>query len=136
MAARAVCKHYGPTLALDGVSLDVAAGECLALVGESGSGKTTLLRTFNRLVEVDAGTVEIEGRRVSELDPIALRRRIGYVPQGDGLLPHWNVARNVALVPSLLRQAGLDDAARRALDLVGMDWATPSSPVWRWPTLA
>ena len=130
MAARAVCKHYGPTLALDGVSLDVVAGECLALVGESGSGKTTLLRTFNRLVEVDAGTVEIEGRRVSELDPIALRRRIGYVPQGDGLLPHWNVARNVALVPSLLRQAGLDDAARRALDLVGMDWA---SFAHRWP---
>jgi osmoprotectant transport system ATP-binding protein len=128
--ARAVSKRYGPTRALDEVTLEVAAGECLVLVGESGSGKTTLLRTFNRLVEVDAGTVEIEGRSLSDIDPISLRRRIGYVPQGDGLLPHWNVARNVALVPSLLKQAGLDDAARRALDLVGMDWATFAH---RWP---
>jgi osmoprotectant transport system ATP-binding protein len=105
---------------LDRVSLAVAPGECVALVGESGSGKTTLLRCFNRLVEPDSGKVLIAGADASGLDPVALRRRIGYVPQDGGLLPHWPVARNVALVPVLL---GLPDAtarAERALEMVGL----------------
>ena len=110
------------TTALAGVSLTISAGETVALVGESGSGKTTLLRMFNRLAEPSAGEVRVEGRPVSEADPIALRRRIGYVPQDGGLLPHWRVDRNVELVPRLL---GWDEARRREraremLDLVGL----------------
>src|SRR5258708_33331308 len=77
------------TRALAGVSLTVAAGETLALVGESGSGKTTLLRLFNRLVEPTSGEARVAGQAVSKLEPIALRRRIGYVPQDGGLVPHW-----------------------------------------------
>ena len=99
LSARSVVKRYGAVPALDGVSVEVDAGSCLALVGESGSGKTTLLRCFNRLVEPDAGAVLVDGENVSGQDPIALRRRIGYVPQEGGLLPHWRVRRNVELVP-------------------------------------
>jgi osmoprotectant transport system ATP-binding protein len=115
-----VRKAYRDVIALDGVSLSVAAGECLAIVGESGSGKTTLLHLFNRLVEPDAGSVLAGGEDVAAHDPIALRRRIGYVPQTGGLLPHWNVLRNVALVPWLERHADPEGAARSALELVGM----------------
>ena len=83
-----VAKTYADgTAALAGVSLAVAPGETVALVGESGSGKTTLLRTFNRMVDPSAGTVRIEGKSAAGLDPIALRRRIGYVPQDGGLIP-------------------------------------------------
>jgi osmoprotectant transport system ATP-binding protein len=114
------------TRALADVSFAVAAGETLALVGESGSGKTTLLRLFNRLVEPTSGEARIAGRRAADLDPIALRRRIGYVPQDGGLLPHWRVERNVELVPRLLgwdrrRRA---ERTREMLELVGLDPAT------------
>jgi len=128
-----VSKTYpGGTSALAGVSLAVAPGETVALVGESGCGKTTLLRTFNRLVEPSAGIVRVEGRPVAETDPIALRRRIGYVPQDGGLLPHWRIERNVELVPRLL---GWDrdrarTRAREMLDLVGL---APDTYARRYP---
>jgi osmoprotectant transport system ATP-binding protein len=115
----------GDIAALAGVSLAVMPGETVALVGESGCGKTTLLRTFNRLVEPTAGEVRVEGSPVSGTDPIALRRRIGYVPQDGGLIPHWRVERNVELVPRLL---GWDrdrrrERTREMLELVGLSAA-------------
>jgi osmoprotectant transport system ATP-binding protein len=104
------------------VSLAVPPGETLALVGESGSGKTTLLRLFNRMVDPSEGEVRIEGRSVSELDPIALRRGIGYVPQDGGLIPHWRVERNVDLVPRLLGWEAdrRKMRVREMLELVGL----------------
>ncbi len=77
LRAENVTKRYGSVLALDGVSVEVKRSECLVLIGESGSGKTTLLRCLNRLVHPDEGRVLIEGADAAELDPIALRRRIG-----------------------------------------------------------
>jgi osmoprotectant transport system ATP-binding protein len=130
LRAESVTKRYGSVLALDGVSVDLRRSECVVLIGESGSGKTTLLRCFNRLVDPDQGRVLIEGVDASELDPIALRRRIGYVPQDGGLLPHWRVQRNVELVPWLRGVADARDLAARALSLVGMD---PSVFGERWP---
>jgi osmoprotectant transport system ATP-binding protein len=130
LAAREVSKRYGDVVALDRVSLEVRRGECVALIGESGSGKTTLLRCFNRLTDPDAGVVLVDGVDVSTVDPVELRRRVGYVPQDGGLLPHWRIRRNVALVPWL---RGMDDApvlADRALRLVGLD---PSAMADRWP---
>jgi len=124
LSAEAVTKMFGDTIALRAVSLSVAAGECVALVGESGSGKTTLLRCFNRMIEPDAGSVSVGGERVDRTDPIRLRRHIGYVPQEGGLLPHWNVARNAALVPWLLRDPDATEAGRAALDLVGLPAAS------------
>jgi len=102
LEARGITKRYGETRALDGVDLEVAAGETFALVGESGSGKTTLLRLFNRMVEPTEGRVRVEGTDVAEREPVELRRRIGYVQQESGLLPHWTVLANVELVPRLL----------------------------------
>ncbi|HEX7238992.1 MAG TPA: ATP-binding cassette domain-containing protein, partial [Longimicrobiaceae bacterium] len=120
LEAEAVRKRFGAVAALDGVSLAVAPGECVALVGESGSGKSTLLRCFNRMVEPDGGTVRVEGRDARELDPVALRRRIGYVPQDGGLLPHWTVLRNAALVPRLRGEPAPEERAAEALARVGL----------------
>ncbi len=130
LSAVDVSKKFGGVLALDRVSLDVSDGACVALVGESGSGKSTLLRCFNRLIEPDAGTIRVGDVDVMAVDPIVLRRGIGYVPQDGGLLPHWTVLRNVELVPRLNGRANVRERARAALELVGMD---PSEFGGRWP---
>jgi osmoprotectant transport system ATP-binding protein len=130
LAADAVTKRYGAAAALDGVSLEVAPGECVALVGESGSGKSTLLRCFNRMTEPDGGTVRVNGGDVLATDPVELRRRIGYVPQEGGLLPHWTVLRNAALVPALRGMADAEARAAAMLERVGLPPATFGG---RWP---
>ena len=125
-----VHKSFGDAVAVAGVTLVVEAGECVALVGESGSGKTTLLRTVNRLVEPDSGQVVLSGKPVQELDPVQVRRSVGYVPQDGGLLPHWRVLRNVALVPTLIGAADPEGSARAALLLVGLEASQFGN---RWP---
>jgi osmoprotectant transport system ATP-binding protein len=100
----------------------VEEGETLALVGPSGCGKTTALKLVNRLLDHDAGDVLVFGRDVRGEDPIALRRRLGYVIQEAGLFPHWTVRQNVEALPRLLRWK---EGARRArsdelLALVGL----------------
>jgi osmoprotectant transport system ATP-binding protein len=121
LAAERLQHTFGRTPALDDVSLRVADRTVVALVGESGSGKTTLLRSFNRMVEPEKGTVLIDGVNVLQEQPEALRRRLGYVPQHGGLLPHWTIRRNVALVPRLLAVASPDKSADEALNRVGLD---------------
>lgn len=123
LRATDLSKRYGAVVALDGVSLDVRRGECVVLIGESGSGKSTLLRCFNRMTDPDAGQVLVDGVDAATVDPIALRRRVGYVPQEGGLLPHWRVRRNVSLVPWLRAMPDSDHRADRALDLVGLEAA-------------
>jgi osmoprotectant transport system ATP-binding protein len=86
---------------VNGISFEIRQGEMLVLLGRSGSGKTTLLKLVNRLLEPTAGEVLVSGRNTHSWDPIQLRRHIGYVIQEVGLFPHFNVARNVGLVPSL-----------------------------------
>jgi osmoprotectant transport system ATP-binding protein len=130
LRAEQVTKRYGPVLALDALSLEVWRGECVAIIGESGSGKTTLLRCFNRLVDPDQGRVLVDAVDAATLDPIALRRRMGYVPQDGGLLPHWSVRRNAALVPWLRAVDQPNVLADRTLELVGLDPAVFAN---RWP---
>jgi osmoprotectant transport system ATP-binding protein len=120
LGARNVSHRFGNVVALDDVSIDVAAGRATALVGESGSGKTTLLRCFNRLVEPERGQVKVGDNDVRLESPVLLRRGIGYVQQHGGLLPHWRVLRNVELVPTLQHMADSADAAKQALELVGL----------------
>lgn len=124
LEARDLHHSFGETAALDGVSLDVPAGSATALVGESGSGKSTLLRAFNRMIEPARGTVRVGGRDVSTIIPEQLRRAIGYVPQSGGLLPHWTVRRNVALVPVLAGIPRPTAAADDALERVGLGPST------------
>jgi osmoprotectant transport system ATP-binding protein len=95
-------KRYGGAAVVDGLSLEVARGECVFLVGASGCGKTTTLKLVNRLVEPDAGRVRVAGSDVRESAPPELRRRIGYAFQQVGLFPHLTVAENVGVTPALL----------------------------------
>ena len=108
---------------LEDVSFQVESAEIIVLLGRSGSGKTTTLKLINRLLEPTSGEVLVEGKKTMDWDPIRLRRRIGYVIQEIGLFPHFTVARNVALVPSL--EAWPEDkVASRVTDvlsLVGLD---------------
>ena len=115
----------GRVVAVDDVSLEVAEGEFLAIVGGSGSGKTTLLRLANRLIEADRGRISVEGEDVSQVDPILLRRRIGYVFQSGGLFPHLSVAGNIGVTPRLLGwpQAEITARVDELLDLVRLDRA-------------
>jgi osmoprotectant transport system ATP-binding protein len=106
-------------LVLRGLTLEIAAGETLALVGRSGAGKSTILRLINGLLVPDRGDVLVEGRNTRAWNPFELRRRIGYVLQEIGLFPHMTVAENVAVVPRLL---GWDPAriAARVDDVLGL----------------
>jgi len=113
----------GKTFVVKGVSLEVAKGETLVLLGSSGSGKTTTLKMINRLIEPTRGTIEVDGRNVKEIDPIELRRSIGYVFQGIGLFPHMTVAENVS-IPLRLLGRPKNERRKRAeelLALVGLD---------------
>ena len=127
-----VGKAFGATPAIDGVSLKIQRGEFVALIGASGSGKSTLLRLINRLVEHDRGQVLFQGRQVRTFRPEDLRRRMGYAIQSVGLFPHWNVARNIATVPSLLGWPAARQGARvdELLTLLGLE---PALYRERWP---
>ncbi len=109
--------------AVDALSLDVPSGDICVLIGPSGCGKTTTMRMVNRMIEPDAGAIEVAGRDVTHVDPIELRRSIGYVIQQIGLFPHMTIADNVATVPRLLGWNSAKIAARvdELLDLVGLD---------------
>src|SRR3979490_2643518 len=115
----------GDVRAVDDVTLEVAGGEFLAIVGGSGSGKTTLLRLANRLIDADSGSVTVEGEDVRAVDPVRLRRRIGYVFQSGGLFPHISVADNIGITPKLEGLPAAEIAARvdELLDLVRLDRA-------------
>lgn len=109
--------------AVHDIDLDVAAGEFITLVGPSGCGKTTLLRTVNRLAPITSGTILLDGTDIATLDPIELRRSIGYAIQATGLFPHMNVAQNIAVVPSLLGwpRAQIDARVDEMLELVRLE---------------
>jgi osmoprotectant transport system ATP-binding protein len=122
-----VGKTYGDgTTAVESLTLDAHRGELLALVGPSGCGKSTILRMVNRLIEPTSGRIFIDGADVTDVDPVLLRRGIGYVIQASGLFPHQKVRQNVMTVPALL---GWDARRSRTradelLELVGLDPAT------------
>ena len=127
-----VSASRGGRRVLKDISLTIGERETVALVGRSGSGKTTLLRLVNRLADPDAGRIVVDGRDVREWDPIALRRRTGYVIQDAGLFPHLTVAGNIATVPELLNWNRQKTRSRvdELLTLVGLE---PAEYRDRWP---
>ena len=118
--------------AVDDLSLTIPAGEICMLVGPSGGGKTTALKLVNRLIDFDEGDILIGGESVRSLEPVELRRRIGYVIQQVGLFPHMTIAGNIATVPRLVGWSKQRIAARvrELLELVGLD---PDSDGDRYP---
>lgn len=107
-----VCRWYEGTCAVRDLTLSVRGGELIALIGGSGSGKTTTLRMINRLTEPDSGEIRINQVPVSTLDPVSLRRSIGYVIQQIGLFPHMSVAENIAVPLELAGHSHEEVAAR------------------------
>ncbi|TLS38080.1 ABC transporter ATP-binding protein [Pseudalkalibacillus caeni] len=119
-----VSKQYPDgTRALKNITLTVEEGELLTLIGPSGCGKTTTMKMVNRLIEPTEGKIYVDGNDISSIDPVELRRNIGYVIQQIGLLPHMTIAENVALIPNL-KKWPKDKTQKRVdelLDLVGLD---------------
>ncbi|WP_431035674.1 ABC transporter ATP-binding protein [Streptomyces sp. P6-2-1] len=119
-----VSKRYEDgTTAVDDLSFEVTAGELVTLVGPSGCGKTTTMKMVNRLIEPTDGHIFLDGEDISGIDPVELRRRIGYVIQQVGLFPHKSILDNTATVPHLLgwKKAKARARAAELLDLVGLD---------------
>jgi osmoprotectant transport system ATP-binding protein len=109
--------------AVDDLSIRIPAGEICVLIGPSGGGKTTAMKLVNRLITLTEGDITIDGQSVMKLDPVELRRGIGYVIQQIGLFPHMTIEANVATVPKLV---GWDKQrtrtrSRELLELVGLD---------------
>ncbi|MFH8463283.1 ABC transporter ATP-binding protein [Streptomyces sp. NPDC017991] len=119
-----VTKRYPDgTTAVDGLSFEVSKGELVTLVGPSGCGKTTTMMMVNRLIEPTSGRILVDGEDIAKVDPVRLRRRIGYVIQQVGLFPHRTVLDNTATVPALVgwKKAKARARAAELLDLVGLD---------------
>jgi osmoprotectant transport system ATP-binding protein len=120
-----VTKIYAETAqpAVDSISLSVPEGEICVFIGPSGCGKTTLMRLINRLIPITSGSILVEGKDITTLDPIELRRHIGYVIQQVGLFPHMTVRDNIATVPKLLGWAKgrIDERVDELLGLVNLD---------------
>ena len=122
---RRVSKRYPGAAepAICELSLEVPAGEICVLVGPSGCGKTTAMRMVNRMIEISAGDILVDGESVKTRSPAQLRRQIGYAIQQIGLFPHQTIADNIATVPRLLEWPKDRIAARvtELLELIGLD---------------
>ncbi|MCA0993065.1 ABC transporter ATP-binding protein [Pseudalkalibacillus hwajinpoensis] len=116
-------KFADGTEALKDINLHIEQGELLTLIGPSGCGKTTTMKMINRLIEPSGGQISIDGKAISEQDPVELRRSIGYVIQQIGLLPHMTIAENIALIPKLKKwdKSKIDRRVDEMLNLVGLE---------------
>ncbi|MFF8228667.1 betaine/proline/choline family ABC transporter ATP-binding protein [Streptomyces caelestis] len=118
-------KRYpgGAQPAVDNVSMEIKAGEVVVFVGPSGCGKSTTLKMINRLIEPTGGRIRMGGEDVTDIDPVKLRRKVGYAIQSAGLFPHLTVAQNIALVPRMIGwpKARIRTRTEELLDLVGLD---------------
>ncbi|PRY83857.1 betaine/proline/choline family ABC transporter ATP-binding protein [Alkalibacterium olivapovliticus] len=118
-----VSKIYGDgTKAVDEVSFTINEGEFVVLIGTSGSGKTTTMRMINRMIDSTSGEILIDGKNIKDENAVELRRRIGYVIQQTGLMPHMTVYENIVMVPKLLKwdKDKMRETAERLLDKVDM----------------
>ena len=121
-----VTRRFGETVAVDSIDLTVETGEVCVLVGSSGCGKSTTLRMINRLLPHSGGEILVDGEDITTMNAQQLRLNMGYVIQGTGLFPHWTVARNIALVPRLLKwpKDRIDARVEELMTLLDLDPAT------------
>lgn len=116
-----VSKIYkGGKVAVEDVNLSFEKGEFICFIGMSGSGKTTTMRMINRMTDPTQGKILIDGKSIQEIDPVELRRQIGYVIQSIGLMPHMTIRENITLVQKLLKvsQEERNKTAEKMIDLV------------------
>jgi osmoprotectant transport system ATP-binding protein len=118
-----VTKSFGAAHAVRDFSLVIESGAFCVLIGPSGCGKSSVLRMINAMIRPDRGTITMGGDSIAKLDPVALRRRIGYVIQSVGLFPHWTIAENIAAVPRLLgwTRARQVDRVAEIIQLLGIE---------------
>ncbi|MET9732897.1 betaine/proline/choline family ABC transporter ATP-binding protein [Streptomyces sp. NPDC006458] len=118
-------KRYpgNPQPSVDNVDMEIEAGETVIFVGPSGCGKSTTLKMINRLIEPSSGRIRINDEDVTDIDPVKLRRKVGYAIQSAGLFPHMTVAQNIGLVPKMIGwpKARVNERVEELLDLVGLD---------------
>ena len=114
--------YSGNKKAVDRISLDIESGEFIAFIGTSGSGKTTALRMINRMIEPTEGQITINGKNIGDMNPVELRRSIGYVIQQIGLMPNMTIRENIVLVPKLLKwsKEKKDARAKELIKLVDL----------------
>ncbi|OIJ67684.1 polyamine ABC transporter ATP-binding protein [Streptomyces mangrovisoli] len=134
MELEALTKRYpgSGAPAVDNVNMEIRAGETVIFVGPSGCGKSTTLKMINRLIEPSGGRIRIGGEDVTDIDPVRLRRKVGYAIQSSGLFPHMTVAQNIGLVPRMTgwRKTRIKERVEEMLDLVGLD---PGEFLGRYP---
>ncbi len=120
-----ICKKFNSSksFAVDHVSAEIGEGEFITILGSSGCGKTTLLKMTNRLYEPDEGRILVEGQDISSVDPVELRRRMGYVIQQVGLFPHMTIKDNITAIPKLMKweRTRMDKRTDELLELVGLE---------------
>lgn len=123
---KGVTRRFGDTIAVDNIDLTIETGEVCVLVGSSGCGKSTTLRMINRLLPRSSGEILVDGEDINQADPEKLRLNMGYAIQSTGLFPHWTVARNIGLVPNLLKWPAQkrDERVHELLTLLDLDPAT------------
>ncbi|SOB76058.1 osmoprotectant transport system ATP-binding protein [Marinobacter sp. LV10R510-11A] len=120
---KGVTRRFGDAVAVDDIDLTIETGEVCVLVGSSGCGKSTTLRMINRLLPRTSGEILVDGEDINKADPEALRLNMGYVIQSTGLFPHWTVARNIGVVPDLLKWPAhkRDKRVNELLTLLGLN---------------
>lgn len=109
--------YRGGKKAVNSINMEVETGEFIAFIGTSGSGKTTALRMINRMIEPTSGTITLNGKDLSKMNSVNLRRNIGYVIQQIGLMPHMTIRENIVLVPKLLKWRK-EDKEKKAKELI------------------
>jgi polar amino acid transport system ATP-binding protein len=133
ISIREVYKSFGPVNVLNGVSIDVMKGEVICIIGPSGSGKSTLLRCINALVEIDRGSILVQGQEVHDpgINKRELRKKVGMVFQSFNLFPHKTALQNVMMAPIHVlkhRPIEVEERARRLLKKVRLDGKEGSYP--------
>lgn len=111
--------YRGGKKAVDSISMEIESGEFIAFIGTSGSGKTTALRMINRMIEPTGGTITLNGKDLSKMNSVSLRRSVGYVIQQIGLMPHMTIRENIVLVPKLLKW-NKEEKEKKAKELINL----------------